>query len=158
MHLMFLLLSVALVGACSNKPEETTMTTPSAIEYDAVLAGKLGADEYGMRRYVMALLKAGPNRALDAETAERLQRAHLDNIGRLADAGKIALAGPFLDNGDLRGIYIFNVETVEEARQLTATDPAIKAGSLVMKLRPWYGSAALTQVYEVHKKLAKKKM
>ena len=109
-----------------------------------------------MRRYVMAFLKAGPNRDQDAAEAERLQRAHLDNIRRLADAGKLALAGPFLDDGELRGIYVFNVSTIEEALKLTASDPAIQAGRLVMELHPWYGSAALMQVNEVHKKLAKK--
>ena len=129
---------------------------PSANEYDAALATKLGADEYGMRRYVMAFLKAGPNRDQDAAEAERLQRAHLDNIRRLGDAGKLALAGPFLDDGELRGVYVFNVATIEEALELTASDPAIKAGRLVMELHPWYGSAALMQVNEVHKKLAKK--
>ncbi|RMF63564.1 MAG: hypothetical protein D6743_10570 [Calditrichaeota bacterium] len=111
-----------------------------------------------MHRYVLAFLKAGPNRDQNAEEAERLQRAHLDNINRLADAGKLVVAGPFLDDGDLRGIYIFNVATVEEARELTATDPAIRAGRLVMELHPWYSSAALIQVNEVHKKLAKKKI
>ncbi|MFQ5650881.1 MAG: YciI family protein [bacterium] len=158
MRIILLLLSVVLVTGCSGGPEDPDTSLPSANEYDAALATRLGADEYGMRRYVMALLKAGPNRNLDAEAAERLQRAHLDNIGRLADAGKLSVAGPFLDDGKLRGIYIFNVETIEEARQLTATDPAVKAGSLVMELHPWYGSAALMQVYEVHKKLAQKKI
>jgi len=156
MPIILLLLSFVLVTACSNQPEQANKSTPSANEYDAALATKLGGDEYGMRRYVMAFLKAGPNRDQDAAEAERLQRAHLDNIRRLADAGKLALAGPFLDDGELRGIYVFNVSTIEEALKLTASDPAIQAGRLVMELHPWYGSAALMQVNEVHKKLAKK--
>ena len=61
-----------------------------------------------------------------------------------------------VDGGDLRGIYIFNVESVEEARRLTETDPAIQSGRLVMELHPWYGSAGLIQVNEVHKVLSKK--
>jgi hypothetical protein len=56
----------------------------------------------------------------------------------------------------VRGIYIFDVETIEEARRLTNTDPAIQAGSLVMELRLWYGSAALLEVNKVHKTLEKK--
>ncbi len=124
-------------------------------QYDAELAAKLGADDYGMHQYVMAFLKAGPNRDQDSTTAANLQRAHMDNIGRLADEGKLVLAGPFMDDGDMRGIYIFDVKTVEEARALTATDPAIQAGRLVMELHPWYGSAAVMQINEVHKRLSK---
>lgn len=134
MPIILLLLSFVLVTACSNQLEQANKSMPSANEYDAALATKLGADEYGMRRYVMAFLKAGPNRDQDAAEAERLQRAHLDNIRRLADAGKLALAGPFLDDGELRGVYVFNVATIEEALELTASDPAIKAGRLVMEL------------------------
>ena len=82
------------------------------MSYDSALAMKLGADEYGMKKYVMAFLKTGPNQEQDSAKAAELQRAHLDNIFRLADEGKLALAGPFLDGGELRGVYIFNVETV----------------------------------------------
>ncbi|MFT3701073.1 MAG: YciI family protein [Agriterribacter sp.] len=82
--------------------------------------------------------------------------AHLKNITRLADEGKLVVAGPFMDDQPLRGIFIFNVATVEEAKKLTETDPAIKAGTLIMELHPWYGSAALMQIVSVHKKLTKK--
>ena len=46
------------------------------------------------------------------------------------------LAGPFADDGVLRGIYVFDVATVAEAEALTKTDPAIQAGQLVMELHP----------------------
>jgi uncharacterized protein YciI len=123
--------------------------------YDAALAAKLKADDNGMRTYVMALLKAGPNRDRPADEAQRLQAAHRANIGRLAAEGKLVLAGPFADDGALRGIYIFDVATVAEAEALTRTDPAIQAGQLVMELHPWYGSAALMMVNEVHAKIQK---
>lgn len=123
--------------------------------YDADLATELGADDYGMRRYVMAFLKRGPNRPQDPDAAAALQRAHMENIVRLADQGVLVMAGPFMDNGDIRGIYIFAVDTVEEARALTATDPAVQAGSLVMELHPWYGSAALMQMAELHARIAR---
>ncbi len=125
--------------------------------YDAELAKRLGADEYGMRQYVMALLKEGPNRNRSPEAARTLQAGHMANINRLAAEGKLVLAGPFADNGPLRGIYIFNVKTVAEAEALTRTDPAIEAGSLVMELHPWYGSAALMMVNEVHARIEQKK-
>ena len=80
------------------------------------------------------------------------------NIGRLAKAGKLVLAGPFLEEGELRGIYIFNVVSIEEAKALTASDPAIQAGSLIMELKTWYGSAALTEMNELHKIMSKTSM
>jgi len=152
---------VLVLFAC--KPEVKVDVTKevdesSAIVYDSLLASKLGADDYGMKKYVMAFLKAGPNQDQDSATAAQLQRAHLDNIFRLADEGKLAVAGPFLDGGELRGVYVFNVETVEEAKALTETDPAIQAGRLVMELHPWYGSAATMMVNDWHKKVQKKQI
>ena len=125
--------------------------------YDAALARKLKADEYGMRTYVMAFLKAGPNRNRSPEEARKLQQAHMENINRMAAEGKLVIAGPFEDDGPIRGIYIFDVPTVAEAEALTKTDPAIQAGSLAMELHPWYGSAALMMVNEVHQRIQQKK-
>jgi uncharacterized protein len=126
-------------------------------QYDAALAAKLGADENGMKTYVMAFLKAGPNRNRPREEAQKLQAAHRANINRLAAEGKLVLAGPFADDGVLRGIYIFDVKTVAEAEALTNTDPAIQAGQLVMELHPWYGTAGLMTIPELHSRLEKKK-
>jgi uncharacterized protein YciI len=134
-----------------------SLAAQSEISYDSTLARQLGADDIGMRKYVMAFLKKGPNRDQDAATAQAIQRGHMDNITRMANEGKLVIAGPFLDGGDIAGIYIFNVETVEEARALTESDPAIQAGRLVMELHPWYGSAALMTVNETHNRIAKKK-
>lgn len=134
---------------------QSEIVEEGSMKFDSIRAAKNGADEYGMKKYVMAFLKRGPNRDLSKEKANELQAAHMANIGRLAEAGKLVLAGPFFGDGDLRGIYIFDVETVEEAEALTNTDPAIKAGSLVMELIPWYGSAALMEVNEIHQKIAK---
>ena len=126
--------------------------------YDEAAAGEFAADEYGMKKYVMALLKRGPNRTTDKKKAEELQAAHLKNIGRMSAEGKLVLAGPFLDDGELRGIYIFNVATVAEAEALTRSDPAVRAGSLVMELKEWYGSAALVAVNGIHRRLAKESL
>lgn len=155
--LILLTLTIILIASCNQSPKPQLEVADESIvmPYDSVLAKKLGADDYGMRQYVMAFLKRGPNRSQDSLEAASLQRAHLDNIGRLAKEGKLSLAGPFLDNGELRGIYIFNVSTIEEAKSLTETDPAIQQGRLVMELHPWYGSAAVMQVNEIHNKIAK---
>jgi uncharacterized protein YciI len=123
--------------------------------YDSALAKKLDADDYGMKHYVIAFLKRGNTQIKDSVQKQQLQTAHLKNIMRLANEGKLIVAGPFLDDQPLRGIFIFNVETVEEARVLTSTDPAIKAGTLQMELHPWYGSAALMQVPAIHQTIEK---
>ena len=68
---------------------------------------------------------------------EAIQKAHLDNINRLAEMKKLVVAGPFGDNGTLRGIFVFRVNSIEEARELAATDPAVKAGRLALQIYTW---------------------
>jgi uncharacterized protein YciI len=140
--------------SANESNEEKPANTDS--KFDPAKAKKYGADQYGMKKYVMAFLKRGPNRDLPAEKRKELQAAHLKNIVRMVEEGTLVLAGPFMDNGDIRGIYIFNVQSVEEARKLTNTDPAIQAGSLVMELKPWYGTAALVELREIHKTIQEK--
>jgi uncharacterized protein YciI len=72
-----------------------------------------------MKTHVLAWLKSGPTRSQSKEEAQQLQRAHLDNIQRLAEEGELVLAGPYLDNGEVRGIHVFDLRTVEEGRALT---------------------------------------
>lgn len=93
----------------------------------------------GMKTYWFVLLVKGPDRDQDAATAERIQAGHIANIKRLHDEGKLELAGPFLDDGDRRGLFILNVETEAEARALLETDPAITSGRLRYELHPWLG-------------------
>ena len=158
--LLYCLGTAILLYGCDAKitvdSDKESNNDPSEVTYDPELAEQLGADEYGMRMYVMAFLKEGPNRDRDSLATAELQRQHLDNISRMAEEGKLSVAGPFAADGDpVRGIYIFNVESIEEAKVLTETDPAIQAGSLVMELRQWYGSAALQLLVKEHARVAK---
>jgi uncharacterized protein YciI len=68
---------------------------------------------------------------------QQLQEAHLANINRLAALKKLVVAGPFGDDGNLRGIFVFRVATLEEARSLAETDPAVQAGRLEIDMHPW---------------------
>ena len=113
--------------------------------FDAELAKKLGADERGMRMFVLCILKTGPKDGeIKGEERNQIFAGHFANIGRLADEGKLAVAGPFGKNDkSYRGLYIFNVATIEEAEKLVQLDPAVKAGVFVPDLTPWYGSAAM---------------
>lgn len=144
-----------VVSSCAPATSEEPTADANGAAYDSVLAHELGADDYGMRHYVMALLKAGPNRSQDSTEAAELQRAHMENINRMAEEGTLLLAGPFLDGGALRGVYVFDVESVEEARALTETDPAIQTGRLEMELHPWYGPAALRKVIEISEQVSR---
>ena len=106
----FILFVFLVLASCNSNVNTFKISN----EYDSKLAEKYEADEYGMKKYVMAFLYSGSNRDLPKEEAEALQTAHLKNINRMAEEGKLVLAGPFLDSGDLRGIYIFNVTTIED--------------------------------------------
>lgn len=163
--LIFAAISASFLAAsCAREEEQTcneeqvTVEPQKGNEFDQTLATELNADDYGMKHYVMAFLKKGPNQNQSEEEVKRLQRAHMDNIGKLAEQRKLVVAGPFMDDTDLRGVYIFDVETIEEAEALTKTDPAIQAGRLVMELHPWYGSAALIKTAEIHKTISKKEI
>lgn len=137
----------------SNCSAQTSSGKEMGEGYDSLLAKRLGADEYGMKRYVIAFLKTGPVKMTDSTERKRLQSGHLLNIQRLAKEGKLIIAGPFLDGQNLRGIFVFNVETVEEAKQLAASDPAVKAGIFELEFHPWYGSAALMETTRLHHRL-----
>ncbi|HEY1020644.1 MAG TPA: YciI family protein [Sediminibacterium sp.] len=125
--------------------------------YDSVLAKKTGADEYGMKQYVMAFLRKGPANITDKTQRSELLKGHMQNIGRLAEAGQLVLAGPMTANTGVEGIYVFNVTTVAEAEALSLTDPAVKAGLFAMEYHPWYATAALMEVVRMHGTLQKKK-
>lgn len=63
--------------------------------YDAEMAKKVKADEYGMKQYYMVYLKAGQKRDQDSASAADIQRRHLDNITRLGERRKTDRSGSF---------------------------------------------------------------
>lgn len=148
---IFLLL--LLIASASLFSQETTST------YDEKLAKSLKADDYGMKQYVFCLLKTGSNKSATKEESQKLFEGHMANINRLAQEGKLVVAGPFMKNErSYRGIYIFNASSVEEARAFVATDPAVESKLLEAELTLWYGSAALQETLKIHDKIAKNKI
>ena len=102
-------------------------------------------EQYEMTTYYVAFLYRGPAWSSE-DTPERtkLQEGHMANIQRMAESGKLLLAGPFADDGDLRGLFVFRTSTLEEAKALAEQDPAVKAGRLRLEWHPWYSAKNIT--------------
>jgi len=133
-------------------------TTVSNQNYDPVLAQKLGGDDYGMKGYVLVILKTGTNQTTDKTFINNGFRGHMDNINHLVKEGKLTVAGPLGKNDNTyRGIFILNVTTFEEAESLLQNDTAIKEGLLDFDLYKWYGSAALPGYLDLSDKIWKVK-
>lgn len=141
--ILFFLLTLAL-NVCAQKPL-----------YDSTLAKKLQADSYGMKMYVFVMLKTGTNTSPDKVTKDKAFEGHMNNIKKMADAGKLAVAGPFENGGNNRGIFILNVTTFEEAKALLEDDTAVKEKYLKPEFTLWYGSASLMETPDIHKKIQK---
>jgi len=135
----------------SESIEEARVMTQS---FPAVKAGMLKADVlswYAARNlikppqapltrsgYIFGLLVRGPKSTGEqTEETKKIQEGHLANISRLAETGKLVLAGPFVDGGDRRGIFIFKVGSLSEAQALAERDPAVIAGRLKIVLYQW---------------------
>jgi uncharacterized protein YciI len=131
--------------------------TTEKLKFNQELATKLGADQYGMKAYTIVLLTSGFTKIDDKAKMGELMKGHLANIVKLADEGKIIVAGPFLEKNkeNYRGMFIFNTKSKEEAEQWVKTDPAVQAGVFNYEIFPWYGSAALPTYLEHHKEISK---
>jgi uncharacterized protein YciI len=111
----------------------------------AASAGAARAPEevggFEMTTYQVAFLRRGPAWT-PGETPElqKLQEAHMAHIRAMGESGKLLVAGPFSDGGDLRGMFIFRSDTLEEARALAEQDPAVKAGRLALEWHPWFAA------------------
>jgi uncharacterized protein YciI len=124
--------------------------------YAPELAHKLGADDYGMKSYILVILKTGPNQTTDKTFINDSFRGHMNNINQLVTEGKMIVAGPLTKNDKTyRGIFILNVTDFEEAEKLLQNDPAITEGLLDVELYKWYGSAALPEYLEFSDKIWK---
>jgi uncharacterized protein YciI len=125
-------------------------------KYDADLAKKVGADDYGMKSCIFVILKTGTNTSTNKIEVDKAFAGHMTNMNTMVEAGKLVVAGPIGENDkNYRGIFILNVSDMEKAKILLATDPAIKAKFLDYDIFPWYGSAALSEYLEASDKVWK---
>ena len=127
-------------------------------KFDGELAKRLGADDYGMKSYILVILKTGGNTTTDKKFIDSCFAGHMSNMGVMVKAGKLVVAGPIGKNEkSYRGIFILNAKDFAEAKELLKGDPAVKAGLLDAELYNWYGSAALPLYLESADVIAKQK-
>lgn len=96
-----------------------------------------------MQQYFMVFLKSGPTRSQSKSEADSLQTLHLQHLERMFQLGYADISGPFGDNGDIRGITIYNVPNIEMADSLANLDPMVKSGRLVVEVHPWWAAKSI---------------
>ncbi|MFN3774109.1 YciI family protein [Cloacibacterium normanense] len=168
-NLLYLIFASVLVSSCiiyqkgqdgkpgtAGKNADEIVTTQ---EKNKKLADSLGADERGMKTYMLVILKTGPK---DAEITDKTQRSelfkgHFSNMEAMEKTGKLKLAGPFATKNTLqyRGIFLLDVKTEDEAKALLENDPTVKNGIFDVEILPWYGSAAIPMHLKYHKMISK---
>lgn len=148
--LIFTIIGAAVICGAAQATKELAKSA-----YDAEAARRYGGNEKGMKAYVFVMLRTGPNDdKFKGKERDEMFTGHFANINRMADAGKLLLAEPFDKNErGYRGLFIFTGVTAEEALKLMEGDPTIKSGIFVTDIVPWYGSAAVMAIPEIHPKL-----
>lgn len=155
--ILFLGLSVALVS-CEERtekmensrgipgPEKVEALAPDIDQQEEELREQgyrtfryeEGDDTYLMQQYYVVLLKEGENRDQDSAEVAELQKQHMAHLNRMANEGYASLAGPMDEEGELRGMVIYNTPTRQEADSLARLDPMVQAGRLEIELHPWW--------------------
>ncbi len=147
--------AIALAALAMSVQAATPEPAAGPVAYDAELAKSLGGNENGMRRYVFVVLRTGPNKVPAGQERTEMFAGHMANIQRLANERKLAYAGPLDGVDGARGIFIFAVDSIDEAKALVATDPVIIKGEMVAEYHTHFGSAGLMMVNQVHNKIMK---
>jgi len=142
-----------------NKTNNTNTVNDTSIKnknYNAQLANTLGADNYGMKNYILVLLKTGENINPNEDFKNKSYEGHFKNIDKLLNDKKLIIVGPINKNeNNYRGLFILDVDNFTIAEQLLNDDSAIKNGYLSYELYNWYGSAALPGNLEISDKIWK---
>jgi len=95
---------------------------------------------YHMKQYWFVLYTKGDAAPLDSATSAATLKAHLEHQGEQAKRGLIQMGGPFGDNGDWRGLLLYDCDTKEEVEGYLKADPFVRAGQLKYEIHPWFGA------------------
>ena len=152
-----ILLGIIILASCKQEPTDN-MTKPEDHTGSGVSKASLkeslisegyqvfdyvdekSKDTVIMPQYFIAFLKAGPNRSQSESEADSLQTLHLAHLGRMYEEGYADISGPFGDDGEIRGITIYNTPTLEMADSLAHLDPMVRAGRLEIEIHPWWAA------------------
>lgn len=138
-HIFWPLLTGFLFLGIGAQAQTEAQETPREFEMQE------GDTTYVMKRYVMVFLMRGDQaETFTEQELEELQAAHLENINRLAEEGIVAVAGPYGEDTELRGMFILDVGSIEEAKKHVDTDPMIKVGRLRAEYHTWWGAKGTT--------------
>jgi uncharacterized protein YciI len=99
---------------------------------------------YQMKQYWFVLYSRGDAAPLDSATNATTLKAHLEHQDEQGKRGLIVMAGPFGDDGDRRGILIYDCDSKEEVEGYLKQDPFVRGGQLRYEIHPWYGAVGTT--------------
>lgn len=155
------ILAIAVLASCKQEPdvrglqgpEEVQVRQPDTLQltveeraedlqelgYQTFVYGEEG-EKHLMQQYYIVFLKSGNNRSQDSATAAELQKQHMAHLNRMATDGYLSLAGPFADDGEIRGIAVYNTPTMQMADSLARLDPMVEAGRLEVEIHPWWAA------------------
>lgn len=153
MHMKSPIAALAIAIAVAIHLPAAAQTAPA---YDAALAKSLGANDNGLRSYVLVLLKTGPKPVPKGPERDRMFAGHFANMERLAKEKKLVVAGPLDGVEGLRGVFVFATDSLDEARALVATDPVIVQGEMVAEFHKFFSSAGLMAVNDIHGRIVRK--
>lgn len=145
-----------VIVACQPKQNETEIVQKKVSQTEDMQAKKAELVEQGyqtfefvdeetqdtilMQQYYIAFLKNGPNRSQSKEELDSLQVLHLAHLRRMQVEGYASISGPFGDDGDIRGITIYNVPNLKMADSLANMDPMVKSGRIHIEMHPWWAA------------------
>jgi uncharacterized protein len=138
---LFIAATVAIVLSGSATLAQEKQETPGSRTGTPKPQTIVGPGGFEMTTYYVGFLYKGPKWSPEqTPEVKTIQEGHMANIRRMGEAGKLLIAGPFTDDGDLRGLYVFRADSTEEARALVESDPAVKAGRFRFELHPWFAA------------------
>ncbi|MGN8225457.1 YciI family protein [Gracilimonas sp. BCB1] len=127
---LFILFALLSLPVFAQEADSTAQ--PETFEYE------WAGEKFTMQKYFIVFLKSGPERSRTEEEAMKLQQEHLAYLGGLYEEGIINLNGPSGGESDIRGFSVYNVATIEQAREYAENDPMVKAGRLAVEVHPWW--------------------
>ncbi|WP_417462083.1 YciI family protein [Kordiimonas sp.] len=118
------LLGIAFVGtsATSSDKMETMATETATTQEDT-------------NTVYAAIYRPGPAWLKGKSMAEQNLRPHGLYIKQLRDTGVLVAGGPLIENDG--GLAVFRVASLEDARAILASDPAINSGIFEADVQSW---------------------